>query len=111
MRMKVTEVEEVNYGVYIWQMPDDSIIADEEGNYLSIEAIKGDVKKIKALRDAVKDYGIEEGQPLWLSGHRKISDEEYQYQKQRLELGLVADEWDLPALKEDLIHKKKMGII
>lgn len=109
--MKITEVEEVNYGVYVWQMPNDALVADEQGNYLSIYAIKGDVAKIKALRDAVKYHGIDEGQPLWLSGHRKITDEEYEYQKQRLDLGLVADEWDIPALKEDLVNKKKMGII
>lgn len=111
MKMKVTEVEEVNYGVYVWQMPNDALVADEDNNYLCVYAIKGDVEKIKALREAAQYHGIEEGKPLWLSGHRKVSDEEYENQKQRLDWGLVADEWDIPALKEDLINKKKMGII
>ena len=111
MSMKITPIEEVNYGVYVWQMPDGSLVMDEDQNYLCIYATKGDVKKIKAIRDAAKSYGLEEGKPLWMSGHRPISDEEYTYQKQRLELGLVADEWDIPALKEDLEHKRKMGII
>ena len=109
--MKVTEVEEVNYGVYLWQMPDKSIVADEDGNYMCIYSIKGDVNKITELRNFAKSHGIDEGQPLWQSGHRPVSDEEYDLQKQRMEWGMVADEWDIPALKEDLMNKKKMGLI
>lgn len=111
MKMKVTQVEEVNYGVYLWQMPDGSIVADEEGNYMCIYATKGSVAKITELKNFAKAYGIEEGKPLWQSGHRPVSEEEYQNQKQRMDWGLVADEWDIPALKEDLMNKKKMGII
>ena len=111
MKMKVSQVEEVNYGVYLWQMPDESIVTDENGNYMCIYAIKGDTAKIAELRRFAKEYGVEEGKPFWQSGHRPVSDEEYQLQKQRLEWGLVADEWDIPALKEDLVNKKKMGII
>ena len=110
-KIKITEIEEVNYGVYVWQMPDKSIVMDEENNYLCIYATKGDVAKIKVLRDAAKHYGLDEGEPLWFSGHRPVTDDEYDYQKQRMDLGLVADEWDIPALKEDMLQKKKMGII
>ena len=109
--MKITPVEEVNYGTYLWEMPDGKLVTDDEGNYMCIYAIKGDVTKIKALKDFAKHYGIEEGQPIWFSGHRPVSQEEYDNQKQRMEWGLVADEWDIPALKEDLVQKKKMGII
>ena len=108
--MRITEVEEVPYGVYVWQMPNGALVTNEDGDYLCINAVKGDIKKIKALRDAAKYWGIEEGQPMWMSGHRKISQEEYEYQKQRLELGLVPDEYDLPALKEDIEQKRKMGL-
>ena len=111
MKMKVSQVEEVNYGVYLWQMPDESIVTDENGNYMCIYAIKGDTAKIAELRRFAKEYGVEEGKPFWQSGHRPVSDEEYELQKQRLEWGLVADEWDIPALKEDLVNKKKMGTI
>ena len=47
--MKITPIEEVNYGVYVWQMPDGSLVMDEDQNYLCIYATKGDVKKIKAI--------------------------------------------------------------
>jgi hypothetical protein len=109
--MKITPVEEVNYGTYLWQMPDGKLVSDEDGNFMCIYAIKGDVKKITELRNFAKSYGVEEGEPVWFSGHRPVSAEEYENQKQRMDWGLVADEWDIPALKEDLEQKKKMGII
>jgi len=110
-KMKITEVEEVNYGTYVWQMPDGSLVMDEDNNYMCIYAIKGDVAKITELRKFAKSHGIDEGHPLWFSGHRPVTDDQYEYQKQRMDLGLVADDWDIPALKEDLINQKKMGII
>ena len=110
-KMKVQQVEEVSYGLYLWQMPDNSIVTDEDGNYLNVAAMKGDVRKINALRQAAKSYGLEEGQPVWFSGHRQITDEEYHDQKERLEWGLIPDELDVPAIKEDLKEKRKMGII
>ena len=109
--MKITPIEEVNYGTYLWQMPNGSLVSDEEGSFMCIYAIKGDVKKITELRNFAKSYGIEEGEPVWFSGHRPVSNEEYDNQKQRMDWGLVADEWDIPALKEDLEQKKKMGIL
>jgi len=109
--MKITPVEEVNYGTYLWQMPDGKLVSDEDGNFMCIYAIKGDVKKITELRNFAKSYGVEDGEPVWFSGHRPVSAEEYDNQKQRMDWGLVADEWDIPALKEDLEQKKKMGII
>jgi hypothetical protein len=109
-KMKVTPVEEVNYGLYLWQMPNGSVVMDDEGNYLNIAAMKGDIRKINRLKSAAKHYGIEEGQPIWFSGHRQVTNEEYQEQKDRLEWGLVPDELDVPAIKEDLEEKRKMGL-
>lgn len=109
--MKVTPIEEVNYGTYLWEMPSGALVMDDEGNYMCIYAIKGDINKIKQLKDFAKSNGIDEGKPVWFSGHRPVSNDEYDNQKQRMDWGLVADEWDIPALKEDLVQKKKMGII
>lgn len=109
--MKVTQVEEVPYGTYVWMMPDGKIVTDENGNYMCVFSTKGNVSKINSLKNLAKEYGVEEGKPMFISGARPISDDEYEEQKQRLEWGLVPDEKDLPALKEDLVQKKKMGII
>ena len=80
VKKRVTQVEEVNYGLYLWMMP-DGIVADEDGNYLNIASIKGDIRKINKLKEVAKSYGLEEGKPLWFSGHRRVTDEEYQEQK------------------------------
>ena len=109
--MKVTQIEESPYGTYVWIMPDGKIVTDEYGNYMCVFSTKGNVAKINSLRRLAKEYGIEEGKPMFISGARPVSDEEYEEQKQRMDWGLVPDEKDLPAIKEDLEHKKKIGII
>jgi len=108
---RVTQIEEVNYGLYLWQMPDGSLVCDEDGNYLNIASMKGNVRKINMLKQAARFYGLEEGKPAWFSGHRQVTDEEYLQQKDRLEWGLIPDELDVPAIKEDLDEKKKMGLL
>lgn len=103
MNLKTTSkkiVEEAKYGVYVWEMPDGRWVGDEDGNFLSIASMKGDVKRVQQLRDAAKSVGVTTGKPLFLSGHRKIDDEEYEKQRQRMSWGLVPDENDIPALME-----------
>jgi hypothetical protein len=107
---RVTQVEEVNYGLYLWKMP-DGLVCDEDGNYLNIASMKGDIRKINKLKEAAKHYGLEEGKPVWFAGNRQVTDEEYEEQKNRLIWGLIPDELDVPAIKEDLDEKKKMGLL
>jgi hypothetical protein len=107
--MKITEVEEVTYGLYLWQTPNGKLVMDEDGNYLNIAAMKGDIRKINLIKKAAKSMGLE-GEPVWFSGHRQITDDEYEQQKQRMDWGLIPDELDVPAIKEDLEQKRKMGL-
>jgi hypothetical protein len=107
---KVKIIEETDYGLYLWEMPDGSIVSDDEKNYLNIPARRGDKEKLKLLKDAVRSFGIEEGRPVFLAGHRRVTDEEYEYQKQRLEWGLVPDEMDYGAARDELMNKQK-GLI
>lgn len=104
---KVKIVEETDYGLYLWEMPDGSIVADDEKNFLNIPAQRGDREKIKILTDTVKSFGIHEGKPVFLSGHRRVTEEEYEYQKQRLEWGLIPDEMDYGAARDELMNHKK----
>ena len=99
--------EETTLGIYVWEMPDGRWIGDDEGNYLSITARKGNKSRMDALAREVRSYGIYEGRPLFLSGRRKIDDEEFEYQKQRLEWGLVPDPLDIGVHKEEM--KKLKG--
>lgn len=94
--------EETRLGIYVWEMPDGRWIGDDDGNFLSITSTKGNRSRIAALADAVRHYGINEGKPKFLSGRRKIDDEEYEYQQQRLAWGLVPDPLDIGNYKDEM---------
>ena len=96
---------ETTLGIYVWEMPDGRWIGDDEGNFLSITSKRGNRQRIDALAREVRSYGIYEGQPVFLEGRRKIDDEEYQYQQQRLKWGLTPDPLDIGVYKDlSLIH-------
>ena len=107
-KMKVSVVEESSFGLYVWLTDEGSIVADDSGNYLNIEAMKGDEKKIELLKQAARECGIEGGKAAFMSGYRRVTDEEYAYQKQRMDWGLIPDELDLPAFKEEAANIEKM---
>ena len=109
-KMKTTVIEETNKGLYMWLMPDESLVMDDEGGYLSIPAIKGDIRQIKKLKDAAAYYGITEGKPMFFAGHRQVTDEELAEQKQRAELGLIPDPQDMPAMLEFIQEQREMGL-
>jgi len=98
--------EESVLGVYVWEMPDGRWIGDDEGNYLSVTSKKDNRSRIDALVREVRSYGIYEGGPKFLSARRKITDEEYAEQEQRLKWGLVPDPLDIGNYKDEM---KKMG--
>jgi hypothetical protein len=94
------------FGVYLWQMPNGSYVADQDKNFLSIASEFGDAIRIQKLKDAVRSFGITEGKPMFFPGHRKVSDEEYQEQLARASAGLVPDTEDIGALVDDLRNKR-----
>jgi hypothetical protein len=110
-KMKVTPVEEVNWGLYMWQMPDESLVMNEDNEYLSIPARRGDISQIKKLKEAAKHHGLDEGKPIFFSGHRQVTQDELEEQKSRAELGLVPDPQDLPAMMEFIKEQRELGII
>jgi len=93
------------FGVYMWRMPNGAYIADEDHNFLSIASDVGNPVRIHQLRETVKSFGITEGEPVFFAGHRKISDEEYEIQRERARLGLVPDTEDVGSLIDDMRHK------
>lgn len=101
-----TVKEETRLGIYVWKMPDGRWIGDDDGNYLSITSMKGNKARIELLAKAVRGYGIYEGEPLFLEGRRKIDDEEFEYQKQRLKWGLTPDPLDIGVYKDSLKEQK-----
>lgn len=102
------EIEETIYGVYVWQMPDGKWVGDDEGHYMLIPSVKGDVAKINALTAAARSYGVNEGGPKFLAGRRKVTDDEYAEQEARLRMGLTPDPWDIGE-GMDYLRKMKNG--
>jgi hypothetical protein len=101
-KLSQSVVEETTLGIYVWEMPDGRWIGDDDGNFLSVTSKKGNKVKIDALAREVRSYGIYEGKPKFLAGRRKIDDEEFAHQKQRLEWGLVPDPYDIGNYKDEI---------
>ena len=100
--------EESILGIYVWEMPNGKWIGDDDGNFLSITSKKGNRSNLDALAREVRTFGIYEGGPKFLSARRKIDDEEFEYQKQRLNWGLVPDPYDIGNYKDEM--KKQGGL-
>ena len=110
MDIKRTSVKmksgETRLGVYVWEMPDGRWIGDDDENFLSITSMIGNKERIALLAKAVRHYGIDVGQPKFIEGSRQIDDEEFEYQKQRLRWGLVADPLDIGVYKDEMAKLK-----
>jgi len=105
--IKKQVIEDSILGIYVWEMPDGRWIGDDDGNFLSVTSKKGNRSRIDALAREVSSYGIYEGQPKFLSARRKINDEEFAEQEQRLKWGLVPDPFDIGSYKDEMKALKK----
>ena len=106
--VRQTEVEESTLGIYVWEMPDGRWIGDDDGNFLSVTSRKGNRSRVDALAREVRSFGIDEGQPKFLSGRRKINDEELAEQEQRLKWGLPPDPYDIGVYKDSVLRGGKV---
>lgn len=97
-RVQVVEEKFSDAGIYVWQLPSGKYFTDGDGNALSIESMINDVAKIKELTEAAAYYGQPEGKPVFFSNVRKISDEEYSEQQDRMAQGFIPSANDLGAL-------------
>jgi hypothetical protein len=97
-RVRVIEEKFSDAGIYVWQLPSGKYFTDGEGSALSIESMINDTAKIKELTEAAAYYGQPEGKPVFFSNVRKISDEEYSEQKDRMSQGYIPSQYDLGAL-------------
>ena len=100
-------IEDSVLGIYVWEMPDGRWIGDDNGNFLSVTSKKNNRSRIDALAREVSSYGIYEGQPKFLSARRKINDEEFAEQEQRLKWGLVPDPLDIGSYKDEMKALKR----
>jgi hypothetical protein len=99
-KTKVSIVEEPfsDYGIYVWQLRSGKMFTDGEGNALSIDSMKGDESRIALLRNEAAWLGQPDGQAVFFANVRKVSDEEYSEQIDRMSQGYIPSETDLGAL-------------
>lgn len=104
------EIDEVPWGMWVWQLPDGTFLADDDENVMHVFGTRelGRVASQK-LADAARFYGFPEGSAVFWSGRRPITDEEYQEQLMRERLGLVPDPLDLGAIRDEERAKKNHG--
>jgi len=102
-------VEEHPYGMYVWQTPDGEVLGDGDGNIMNVFCIKGDRKAIDAITQAARHYGFPEGEAVWWSGKRRVTDDEYEEQRLREKMGLEPDPLNYAAHMDELREKKYHG--
>lgn len=97
-RVQVIEEPFSNYGIYVWQLPSGKFFTDGQGNALCIDSMKGDQTRIDLLQKEAAWNGQPDGKAVFFANVRKVSDEEYSEQKDRMTQGLIPSETDLGAL-------------
>lgn len=97
-RVSVVEEPFSDYGIYVWQLRSGKVLTDDHGNALSIDSMKGDESRIALLRNEARWLGFPDGQALFYANVRKVSDEEYSEQIDRMAQGYIPSETDLGAL-------------
>ncbi len=93
-------------GVYV-ALSDGKYIVDEDGRQLSIQSIQGDRRRIKELVDVAKSYGLEKITYEFIPDVRKVHDDEYDEQQERLKNGLTPDPYDIGALIDQYKESKE----
>jgi hypothetical protein len=98
-------IQEVPYGMLVWECPDGEILGDEDGNIMHVFTNNQEPAlyeaSVKALTEAAKAYGFPEGRAVFWAGRRPITDEELQHQLDRAAAGLVPDPLDIAAINEE----------
>lgn len=94
---KLTVIEKRReYGIYVWRTP-DGVVANEAGDIMNIPAHKGDLSAMIKIRNAAIHYGFPVGEAEFRPGIRRVSDEEYSEQLDRMTQGLIPSETDIGA--------------
>ena len=84
-------------GIYVWRLPNGSVVSDGNGNIMNIPAKAGDIEAMSKITKAAAHYGYPEGRPEFQPGVRRITDEEYSVQKDRMRQGYIPSDTDLGA--------------
>jgi len=98
-KMSIVE-NKASWGVYVWKLPDGSILGDTNKNLMNIPAMRHDLQAIHEITQAARHYGFPDGEPYFMAGQRRISDEEYSEQVDRMKQGYIPSETDIGAFAD-----------
>jgi hypothetical protein len=88
-------IADTGYGLYLWEMPDGRVIADQDGNYLNIPGRPMDVFRMNQLAKYVREaLGITEGKAVFYANRRRVSQGEWEDQMERTLDGKMGDPID-----------------
>lgn len=97
------------HGIYVWKLPDGSVVKDSNGNTMNIPARKGDIEAMSKITKAAAYYGFPDGKPEFMAGVRRITDEEYSEQLNRMKEGYIPSETDIGAWMDAAKGLKRHG--
>jgi hypothetical protein len=97
-KVQIVSEDFSEFGTYVWIKSNGKPFTDGSNNALSIESRKNDEARIKELKDAAAYWGEPEGRPVFYPNTRKISDETYSEQIDRMKQGLIPNMNDLGAV-------------
>ena len=98
-KVKVSEVKpDVEWGVYMWRLPNGKLFSDGDGRYLNIPSRRGDFEKMSILKQAAAHHGQPEGSFHLEHGVQRATDEEYSQQVERLKDGYIQSLNDIGAV-------------
>jgi hypothetical protein len=100
-KSKARIVSETNLGIYVWQLPNGDFVS-EGLNVLSIESVRGDIQAMAKIARAAAGYGYPDGKPVFCEGYRKITDNEFNMQYERMMNGLTPDPQDIGNYQDEM---------
>lgn len=87
---------DLDWGVYLWQLPDGTYVQNDNGDYLVVGPCKVDnATAIRNMTAAAKSLGVKVGKPFFMPGFRRVSQSEWEDQMERLQEGKIPDPADL----------------
>jgi hypothetical protein len=109
-KSKLTVIEKQRKdGIYVWRLPDGEIVKDGNGNTMNIPSKIHDLDSISKITNAARHYGFFDGKAEFMPGVRRVSDEEYSEQINRLKEGYIPSDTDLGAWMDAARGIKKHG--
>lgn len=73
----ISVVDEYEFGLFLWELPNGRPLMDDDYNFLNVEADhKHDLQAMARICAEAKALGYEDGKPRFVSGAVQCTDEE-----------------------------------